>query len=100
MSAPIDAYAECARCGKWHYTHADEDHPFREHRTVEELCHTLDEAGATLKQVVGVLRAIEGKDACAKCKHNHADKTGDLGCWACACRHPTACKCAGCLEGR
>lgn len=24
----LDAYDQCATCGKWHYTHADEDHAF------------------------------------------------------------------------
>lgn len=27
---PIDAYSECVQCGKWHYTHADAKHPFKE----------------------------------------------------------------------
>ena len=35
---------------------------------------------------------------CEKCGHMHLDKTGTLGCWACACGHPSGCPCQGCDE--
>lgn len=38
------------------------------------------------------------RKVCPRCGHPHCDKTGELGCWACGCGHPSDCECAGCAD--
>ena len=63
-----------------------------------DLDEVVQVAWEAARKALADRRTEKASTVCKDCGHKHLDRTGVLGCWACACGHPSGCGCRGCDE--